>query len=272
MTTYPPTVATFGVWLSNIAGTPAAKIERAGDLDEHRQPVRHVVAVVGGGEPGEVHPRPPDGEEHHQVADEALTAHARRRRHGAARRPPARSRRRRRDRRTAPAASRRGAARAAIAGPCASEAELRVSSDRVYAWTFASRHPIRRAEANEFGLQIVQGMRMTDMFRSVRYAARQLRQAPVFTVAAVLTLALGIGGTTAIFTLIHAVMLRSLPVADPGAALPHRRRRQLLRGGRTAGPLGHVLVPALRAAEGRDAGVRGGGRVPGRRRALERAA
>jgi predicted permease len=37
----------------------------------------------------------------------------------------------------------------------------------------------------------------------------------MFTSAAVLTLALGIGGTTAIFTLIHAVMLRSLPVADP---------------------------------------------------------
>src|SRR4029077_465409 len=36
------------------------------------------------------------------------------------------------------------------------------------------------------------------------------------TAAAVLTLALGIGGTTAIFTLIHAVMLRSLPVSDPG--------------------------------------------------------
>ncbi len=38
---------------------------------------------------------------------------------------------------------------------------------------------------------------------------------PVFTAAAILTLALGIGGTTAIFTLIHAVMLRALPVADP---------------------------------------------------------
>src|SRR5262249_5061291 len=37
----------------------------------------------------------------------------------------------------------------------------------------------------------------------------------VFTAAAISTLALGIGGTTAIFTLIHAVMLRSLPVADP---------------------------------------------------------
>src|SRR5436189_3373714 len=48
-----------------------------------------------------------------------------------------------------------------------------------------------------------------------RYALRQFRLSPVFTAAAVLTLVLGIGGTTAIFTLIHAVMLRSLPVSDP---------------------------------------------------------
>jgi predicted permease len=50
---------------------------------------------------------------------------------------------------------------------------------------------------------------------SVSYAFRQFRQSPLFTAAAVLTLALGIGGTTAIFGLIHAVMLRSLPVSDP---------------------------------------------------------
>ena len=50
---------------------------------------------------------------------------------------------------------------------------------------------------------------------AVRYAVRQLLAARVFTTAAVLTLALGIGGTTAIFTLINAVMLKSLPVADP---------------------------------------------------------
>ena len=56
---------------------------------------------------------------------------------------------------------------------------------------------------------------MENPVRSVRYAVRQFRQSPVFTAAAVLTLSLGIGGTTAIFTLIHAVMLRSLPVTDP---------------------------------------------------------
>ncbi|MEQ1352847.1 MAG: ABC transporter permease [Candidatus Acidiferrum sp.] len=57
---------------------------------------------------------------------------------------------------------------------------------------------------------------MNNLFSNLRYAARQFKLSPVFTATAVLTMALGIGGTTAIFTLIHAVMLRSLPVADPG--------------------------------------------------------
>src|SRR4051812_8883191 len=58
---------------------------------------------------------------------------------------------------------------------------------------------------------------MDKPFAAIRYSLRQFRAAPVFTAAAVLTLALGIGGTTAIFTLIHAVMLRSLPVGDPSS-------------------------------------------------------
>ena len=56
---------------------------------------------------------------------------------------------------------------------------------------------------------------MDSLIHAFRYTLRQFGAARVFTITAVLTLALGIGGTTAIFTLIHAVMLRSLPVGDP---------------------------------------------------------
>ena len=58
---------------------------------------------------------------------------------------------------------------------------------------------------------------MGSLIGELRYALRQFWVARVFTITAVLTLALGIGGTTAIFTLIHAVMLRSLPVSDPAS-------------------------------------------------------
>ena len=56
---------------------------------------------------------------------------------------------------------------------------------------------------------------MSTILRDFVYALRKLGSARIFTTTAVLTLALGIGGTTAIFTLIHAVMLKSLPVGDP---------------------------------------------------------
>ena len=52
--------------------------------------------------------------------------------------------------------------------------------------------------------------------QDVRYGLRQIRNAPGFAFAAILTLALGIGANTAIFTLFHSLLQRSLPVADPG--------------------------------------------------------
>jgi hypothetical protein len=53
------------------------------------------------------------------------------------------------------------------------------------------------------------------MLADLRDAMRQLRKAPGLATTAVITLALGIGATTAIFTLVHQVMLKSLPVTKP---------------------------------------------------------
>ena len=64
---------------------------------------------------------------------------------------------------------------------------------------------------------------MHGLLLNLRLAMRQLRRTPGFAFTVVLTLALGIGATTAIFSLVEGVLLRPLPFHDPGAGHIERR-------------------------------------------------
>ena len=77
--------------------------------------------------------------------------------------------------------------------------------------------------------------------QDVRYALRAMRHNPAFTAAAVLSLGLGIGANTAIFSLIDALLLRSLPVRNPGQLV----QLQLVEQRRPGSSFGYPSIRAL---------------------------
>jgi MacB-like periplasmic core domain len=72
---------------------------------------------------------------------------------------------------------------------------------------------------------------MQSLWRDLRYAVRQLRKSPGFTVTAVLTLALGVGATTAIFSTVYGLMLKSLPFRDANRIIALSATHPQVKGG-----------------------------------------
>src|SRR5258705_13573560 len=81
----------------------------------------------------------------------------------------------------------------------------------------------------------IRGIHIEYLMQDVRFAIRTLRKSWGFALTAILTLALGIGANTAIFQLVDAVRLQSLPVADPGTLAGGRVKSGKRGVGVTAG-------------------------------------
>src|SRR5215475_11896530 len=100
------------------------------------------------------------------------------------------------------------------------EAELRCRETRLTEWDkldWRSKLDLMRRSVGAFrDALLLQPRRLEDkMFQDFRFGVRMLLKQPAFTLIAVLTLSLGIGATSAVFSLIHGVLLTPPPYRDP---------------------------------------------------------
>ena len=89
-----------------------------------------------------------------------------------------------------------------------------------------------------------------EIAQDVRYGWRGLHRNRGFTIVAVLTLALGVGANTAVFSVINALLLRPLPVPDPSGLISLQRRVGTQAGGSFSYPQVLELVEAARHVPG----------------------
>src|SRR5947209_18758584 len=87
---------------------------------------------------------------------------------------------------------------------------------------------------------------MASLLRDLRYSLRSLRKSPVFLGVAVLSLALGIGANTAIFTLINQLILQPLPVRDPEQLVMLAGRGKHYGGNNGPDRLSHPMYQQIR--------------------------
>jgi predicted permease len=106
---------------------------------------------------------------------------------------------------------------------------------------FGGVERFREATRDEFRLALIQ-----DSLQDVRYGIRGLRRAPAFTFVAVLTLGLGIGATTGVFTVVRAVLIKPLPFPDADALVSLKHTSLDLAGGPAVGMAGSMLVTYAR--------------------------
>jgi hypothetical protein len=113
----------------------------------------------------------------------------------------------------------------ALAGGASEADALRRAEAQFADWRELGRH-IDAAEARIAAqLEPSRGGMLAGWWHDLRYAGRFLRRNPGFTAIAAITLAFGIGGNTAVFTMVDAVALRSLPYRDPGQLMAIETRK-----------------------------------------------
>ena len=106
---------------------------------------------------------------------------------------------------------------------------------------FGGVERVKESTRDEFRPVLIQ-----DALLDLRYAVRALRRTPVFTLAATLTLALGIGATTAVFTVVNGVLIKPLPFRDADALVSLKHTASDLNGGPPVGICLSMLVTYAR--------------------------